>query len=153
MKSWAWLILCALWAAGPPTPARAQSEDEDAAALERALEDARERLEEAAREVAELSGRLVGDVAAQTVHDLPWLRRRATLGLEVGPTEGGGVAVRRVVPEGPADRAGLAAGDVLLELDGIPLEGSGRGPVEKLVQALAEREPGSEVRLRYRRDG
>ena len=58
--------------------------------------------------------------------------RRAQLGIAVGPRplpprvagrldQASGIEVVEVVPEGPADRAGLQAEDLLVELDGAAL--------------------------------
>ncbi len=46
----------------------------------------------------------------------------ATLGLELSPTEGQGVAVIDVDPYGPAAEKGLRAGDHILEVSGIEVE-------------------------------
>lgn len=59
-----------------------------------------------------------------------------------------GVLVRDVVEDGPAARAGLAAGDVVVELDGEPTE-----TVEAFLGALRGTQPGQEVELTYLRDG
>jgi putative serine protease PepD len=53
-----------------------------------------------------------------------------------------------IVPDGPADQAGLQAGDVILEIDGNPVEGS-----SELIVAIRSRSPGDTVRLTVRRDG
>jgi S1-C subfamily serine protease len=61
--------------------------------------------------------------------------RRAHLGVAVAPQplapavaerhgQSGGVRIVGVVEAGPADRAGLLRGDVLLELDGAPIGGA-----------------------------
>ena len=53
-----------------------------------------------------------------------------------------------IVPGGPAEAAGLEAGDVILELDGEPVEGSG-----ELIVAIRSRAPGDTIELRVRRNG
>jgi|GEM_PF-5745639 len=60
----------------------------------------------------------------------------------------GGVAVAGVVPDSAAWFAGLQEGDCLLAIDGKELASA-----EDLAGAVASREPGSLVELRYRRDG
>ncbi len=52
-----------------------------------------------------------------------------------------------VTPGGPADAAGLQAGDVILAFDGRPMTES-----DELVVAIRAREPGDEVTLTVRRD-
>ena len=53
-----------------------------------------------------------------------------------------------IVPGGPADDAGLEAGDVILELDGEPVDGS-----SELIVAIRSRSPGDTIELTVRRDG
>ncbi|MHB8796836.1 MAG: M20/M25/M40 family metallo-hydrolase [Thermoanaerobaculia bacterium] len=62
--------------------------------------------------------------------------------------EGPGVRVEAVVPGSPAEKAGVAAGDVLLRLDGRPVAGL-RDYAERL-RAMA---PGQAVRATFARDG
>jgi len=59
-----------------------------------------------------------------------------------------GVRVRGVVPEGPAHKAGVEKGDVLLRLNGTALSGA-----PKLMELARRLEPGDTVKLEYRRDG
>lgn len=62
--------------------------------------------------------------------------------------EGEGLRIEAVVPDGPAAKAGLAAGDVLLSMDGL-----GAGSAEAFSKQVRETPAGQEVLLRYRRDG
>jgi serine protease Do len=68
------------------------------------------------------------------------------------PLRGGGQArgllVAAVANDGPARAGGLLVGDLLLRLDGAPLERS-----EALVDALAARRPGDRLRLEIARGG
>jgi serine protease Do len=59
-----------------------------------------------------------------------------------------GAYVSEVVPGGPADRAGLRPEDVIIALDGEPIESS-----PDLTTRLARRTPGSDVTLGVVRDG
>jgi putative serine protease PepD len=76
--------------------------------------------------------------------------RHAYLGvvLRDQPAEGGGVVLNEVAPGGPADDAGLRAGDVVEAIGGDEVESA-----DALRDAIEAREPGDEVELRVRRDG
>jgi serine protease Do len=83
--------------------------------------------------------------------------RPAYLGLGVQPAElpagqGGGPArgllVAAVAADGPAAAAGLLVGDLLLRMDGAPLERS-----EDLIDGLARRRPGDLIALEILRGG
>jgi S1-C subfamily serine protease len=67
-------------------------------------------------------------------------------GLHVGRTAG--VLVYAVESGGPADRAGIAPGDVLVQLAGEPLES-----VEDLFATLRHHRPGQRVRIELLRSG
>jgi len=59
-----------------------------------------------------------------------------------------GVLVQQVQPGGPAEKAGLKAGDVILTVDGRSIKDG-----DDMVNEIASRRPGSSVRLGYLRDG
>jgi serine protease Do len=59
-----------------------------------------------------------------------------------------GVLVQEVKPGGPAEKAGLKAGDVITAIDGHAIKGG-----DDLVNEIASRRPGSSTRLGYLRDG
>lgn len=58
-----------------------------------------------------------------------------------------GALVSSVEPDGPAAKAGLASGDVILAIDGQPVEDSPQLPAR-----IAMREPGAKVQLQIWRD-
>jgi predicted metalloprotease with PDZ domain len=74
------------------------------------------------------------------------------LGVMLGGPERGadsaGALVRAVMPDSPADAAGLRRGDVITRYNGTALVGAG-----KLVELARSLQPGDTVRLEYRRDG
>ena len=53
-----------------------------------------------------------------------------------------------VVPDGPADQAGLARGDLVLSVDGVPVSS-----LAELYRALWRRGPGDPLSFRILRDG
>jgi predicted metalloprotease with PDZ domain len=93
----------------------------DEEALEARLEDAQSRMEAAAREIAVLSSQLAGDVTALAMRSIFGTEPRPMLGVNIGESDHQGVPILGVTPDGPADQAGLRAGDVLVSLDGVSL--------------------------------
>lgn len=75
-------------------------------------------------------------------------RAYAGLDLEI---RGGDVAVKKVVPAGPADRAGVESGDVVLEIDQLEVDAM-QGP-QGVLNWIEAREPGDSVTLKLERDG
>jgi serine protease Do len=59
-----------------------------------------------------------------------------------------GVLVQEVQPGGPADKAGIKAGDIIVTVDGRSIKDG-----DDLVNEIASRRPGSTIRLGYIRDG
>jgi serine protease Do len=59
-----------------------------------------------------------------------------------------GVLVQMVQPGGPAERAGLKGGDIIVSVDGRPIKDG-----DDLVNEITSRHPGSTIRLSYLRDG
>lgn len=71
------------------------------------------------------------------------------IGIDVGIDADDRLVVTRVHPKSPAEAAGLLAGDLLLRIDGVPVE-------HQLADRVAERlrgEPGTEVEVEVSRDG
>ena len=138
-------------------PAAATSADApDRAALEKQLQAAREQLDRSAREVAELSRQLYGGSEGDVMRFVQGRPPGSMLGVNVGGgrSRDEGVEVVGVSPGGPAEQAGLEAGDVLVAVDGQALKRSGdRGPNAQLVDFMRGVEPGRSVKVDYLRDG
>jgi S1-C subfamily serine protease len=90
--------------------------------------------------------------------------QRARLGVSVDvradkELDAVGARIRDVVPDGPADKAGLKPGDIVTRLDGQSLAGvrsddeEASGPGRRLVELAQKLEPGDTVKVEYRRDG
>jgi S1-C subfamily serine protease len=68
-------------------------------------------------------------------------RRRPVVGFTVGPgPEEGTVVVERVEPGGPADRAGIKPGDILLEADGLHIRSA-----YQAVALILKKQPGDRM--------
>jgi C-terminal processing protease CtpA/Prc len=123
--------------------------DEDKKRAE--LEAARTRLDQATREVMALSQQL----AENSRGDLVFFStdRRAMLGVQIDPQSGReGARVRSVSPGGPAADAGLAAGDVIVALDGKTVTG-GDDAGRALIDQMRNVTPDQKVKVRVIRAG
>ena len=134
----------------PPAVPRAE--------IERQLHEAQEQLERSAQKVAELSMSL-NDEVGQTVMRFEHGGSHAALGINIGAVERRsadvqGVRILSVSPGGPADLAGLKAGDVIVSFAGQSLAGEGAiPPPQRLLAAVRQAKPDQPVPLEYRRDG
>jgi S1-C subfamily serine protease len=62
--------------------------------------------------------------------------------------EGEQLVVTQVLPDSPADKAGLVSGDVSLEVEGVEIDSA-----DALADAMADYEPGDQIRLTVLRRG
>ena len=99
--------------------------------------------------VAEIYNDLVG-VSHKVVRGSIGIQFRQGLSGAVNRVYGfkNGVLVQQVTPNGPAEKAGLKAGDIISSIDGRAIKDG-----DDLVNEIASRRPGSSVRLGYLRDG
>jgi serine protease Do len=72
----------------------------------------------------------------------------ATYAKSLGLNEIGGVLVQRVIKDGPAEKAGLEVGDVILEFDGKAVKSS-----NELQSLIVKRHANDVVNLTIWRDG
>ena len=128
--------------------------------IERRIDDLRDELRQLERELGDVRGdnRLFRGL-------LTLATNRAQLGVfvqtEADPaTDDIGALLQSVNEGGAADEAGLQDGDIVTSFDGERLAGrypaAGRNesqPARKLIDLIAEKEPGDEVTVEYRRDG
>ena len=89
----------------------------------------------------------VGQLVSRGRIDRGWLGV-SVQNVESKPGRHAGVAIAGVAPSGPALRAGLRPGDVVLAVDG-----QGIDTTVGLIRAVAEKPPGSTVQVKVRRDG
>ena len=136
----------------PALAAATEAAPPDRAALEKQLAEARERLDDAARDVAELSAQLYGGPDAGMGGSMHARPRGAMLGVNIGNSQSRdeGVEIMGVSPGGPAERAGLRTGDVIMSVNGKSLKKSGdKLPAAELVDFMRSVEPGQVVKLDY----
>src|SRR5688500_13260100 len=123
----------------------------DDAKTRKQLEEARERLDKAAREVAELSGKL-GAHARHEIRLIEGGPRRAVLGVQIeSDPSNKGARVLSVSPGGPAAEAGLRDKDIIIAVDGDPLEGS--APDRALLRRMRDVKPEQKVKVAVLRNG
>jgi S1-C subfamily serine protease len=86
---------------------------------------------------------LVKDLATQIIRNGHVVNsHRAYLGVQIGDSGGSGVVVVSVTPGGPAAKAGLKPGDVI-----VTLNGRGTPTVNDLTSVASELKPGTRVAL------
>ncbi len=76
------------------------------------------------------------------------MRERPWLGIEYEPQADGGLLIKRLVPGGPAEQAGMKPGDTVLTVEGVKVP-----EAPKLLAGKAGWRIGGKVRYRVRRDG
>jgi S1-C subfamily serine protease len=86
----------------------------------------------------------VRDIAAQLIHNGGKVTssHRAYMGVHVATVSGGGVVLASVDPGGPADKAGLKAGDVVVQINGKDTPDA--GTLQSILATLA---PGDVARV------
>lgn len=138
-----------------PAPAPAQTDAAAEAMTDAAIE---QRLRELSREMADLQRKVSKDRRVQIIEDRQVAMNRAMLGINVddqaSAERGDGVVVAAVTPNGPAGKAGLKSGDLIVAIDGKPLKTKGEDtPFELLREAMSGKDPGAEAKLKVKRDG
>ncbi len=149
--------------------------EEERAKIQKELAAAQEKLNAAMADVSRLTGQLGGHVFTRLFQNIPGMMHgamqalpgamqglphvmqgmappRAQLGLMISQQPGQrGVQVMQVVPGGPAESAGLRAGDVITSFAGMNV--SGENANQSIVPQLQQLQPGLKVQLSALRDG
>lgn len=134
----------------PEAPEAPESREETRAQLEAA----RRRLNEAAKELAEIHRELGEGGREAFVYEFVTDENRGMLGI-VLEGDGERLEIASVTPGSPAEEAGVEAGDVLVAVNGEPVDaGNGKASGRTAVPAgLRELSVGDEVTLTLSRDG
>ncbi|HEX5960994.1 MAG TPA: PDZ domain-containing protein [Rhodanobacteraceae bacterium] len=117
------LSLPAAALAAPPASSAAQADTD--AAIQQQMASLQSRMSDLASQMAALSARMGDEARASALHYLAD-SRRGMLGMAVS-RGAHGLRVDAVTPGGPAEQAGLEAGDTITAVDGKSVAGSGRG--------------------------
>jgi C-terminal processing protease CtpA/Prc len=142
--------------------ARAETEQmrEQRAAEEQEIQRAREELSrahrelrEAQREVARAHAELArAPMTASYVYTANF-GDRAVIGVVLGPETAKGVKLVAVSPDGPAEKAGLQTGDVLVSLGGAKLADAEEAAKSRVYQIMESAKAGDEIPVVVERDG
>jgi C-terminal processing protease CtpA/Prc len=119
-------------------------------ALRAQMDAARHRLEMAAHQLAALSAQMYGPMMQhiEAIAGPP----RVLMGVQLDDSRGhAGALVREVSPGGPAEQAGVRAGDLIVAINGTNVQG--QEPPMRVVELLHDVKPGDKVDLKVSRDG
>ncbi len=119
--------------------------------LRQQLREAQSQLAEVGRRVAELSAQIGGDPAQVQMFRYLGNPDRAVIGVILGEGGASGVRVEGVTPGGPAEKAGLQAGDTITGVRGASI--AGERSTLALREALKDLKDGDKVSLSYVREG
>mgnify|MGYP003767823837 CR=1 FL=1 len=142
-------------ASAPTTATTKPLEGKEAEAARRELDELRTQMRDLGRRMADLSLRL-GD-AGPRAYAFRYLGDpdRGLIGVVLGSDEHG-VKITGVTPGGPADKAGVKTGDVIVSIDGKPVDatqGAKAPDMDKAIEPLHQLKIGQDVKLGLLRDG
>jgi hypothetical protein len=150
-------LMVAAVLAAPALAADTPKADTDTDAKRAELERARAELDRSARRVAELT-RELGEPGSYAFRfdgsEFERARSRPAIGIVMSANPAAaGVRIAAVTPNGPAAKAGLRSGDVLLSVDGKTIGAKGDAGVGQARELLGDLKPGQSLRLGYAREG
>lgn len=126
----------------------------DRARLREELRQVHRELREASREIARAHRELaLAEDGERRRIEIVNLGDRAVIGVILGSDSKKGVEIVGVTPDGPAEQAGLQAGDLLTAIDGENLQGRQDGARATLLKKMSAVEDGEVVQIAALRDG
>jgi membrane-associated protease RseP (regulator of RpoE activity) len=155
-------LMTALLVAGPAAAQERRLTSEERRELEQKLRDLREQMQELERQLGRVSGVLVaprvmeGSLFRAGPMTLALASHRPRLGVIVkterdAATDSIGAVLEAVTPDGPAAKAGLQAGDIVVTFEGTRLASGAGSPGDRLIELAGDMEEGDTVRVAYRR--
>ena len=117
------------------------------------LSKAHRELREAQREVARAHREVSRANSVKKEFRVVNLGDRAVIGVVLGSESTDGVRIVGVSPDGPAERAGIRAGDILVSLNGESLAGSDHKGRETIYRVMDTAKAGVELPVTLLRDG
>lgn len=133
--------------------------DQNRAQLEQQLQQAQEKLQTLAQRVAQLSMQLNGPDMQRAMRLRFFRPNHAILGVTIGDTDAAsvgdkGVKISAVTPGGPAEKAGLHAGDVITGINDTTFASKGdESATDRLLEFMDEVKPDDSLKVAYLRDG
>lgn len=120
--------------------------------LEQQMQQARLQMQQAAQRMAQLSLQMQEPMLARLSHMFD--PNRAVLGVSIADNRDSqnnpGVRVLAVTPGGPADQAGLRAGDTITSINGTVLRaGAQQSAADQLMEFMDKVKPGDTLKLDY----
>jgi S1-C subfamily serine protease len=90
---------------------------------------------------------LAATVSLMFVVASPADAEKAFLGVQLKQSEAG-IQVQAILPDSPADKAGLRMNDIILKMNGEDV-----GVMQNFVKSVGAKKPGDKIKLKIKRDG
>jgi C-terminal processing protease CtpA/Prc len=138
------------------TAVQQQQSDLNQQQLDQEMQQARQKMQAAAQQMAQAVMQMQGPMLSRLPHMFD--PNRAILGVSVADSKNAqstaGVSVEAVTPGGPADTAGMRAGDVITAINGVSFKSTSQeSAADQLMDFMDKVKPGDTLKLSYVRAG